>query len=336
MAVVPVLAGGLRNVHLNKLLANMSIEFRPTNGRYIIDELFPVLPVAFENDAYALWDKGQRFRVDRTDGRDTLRADGAQAKQFSFGWTYDSYIAEEWAGQFGVTDREVANSDGGLDIILGHSNGVYDAVLRDRELRVASTLTATATYSSTNRVTLSGTDQFNNASFASQSTALFSTIKNRINTGKDAVRTATGGLIPNTVVIPESVALVMENDPGLMDALKHNGAIPNLVTDGNILPHGGMFFGMKILRPSMSIQTENEGETATSVDVWGKNIILAVVGAPAPRTITFGLQFRKQEFGTLKSWRDDSIDTTWYRVGMIQAEKVVVADAGYLIKNAIA
>jgi hypothetical protein len=335
MAVTPV-SQGPRAGHLNALLSQLSIEFRPTNGRYVVDEIFPVLPVQFENDSYAKWDKGQRFRVDRTDGRDTLRADGTRAREKKYGWTYDTYLAEEWAEDFYVTDREVNNSDAGLDIVLAHSNGIYDDILRDRELRVAASLTATATYASANTATLSGANQWNSASFASQSTAVFSTIKTNINTGRNAIRTATGGAMPNVVIIPEAVALVMENDVALIDALKHNGAISSLVSDGSFLPHGGMFFGMRILRPSMSYQSEVEGETAVNVDVWGKNLVMAVVGPPAQRTLTFGLQFRKQAFGMMNSWREEATTSTYYRVGMIQAEKIVAAECGYLIHNVIA
>jgi hypothetical protein len=329
-------SNGPRMGHLNQLLSQMSIEYRPTRGRYIVDDIFPVLPVQFENDSYAVWDRGQRGRVDRTDGRDTLRADGARAREKKFGWTLQSYIAEEWAEDFYVTDRELANSDAGLDIVLAHSNGVYDDILRDRELRVANVLTTLATYASSNRITLSGVNQWNNASFVSQSTALFSQIKKNVNDGKNAIRQSTLGALPTHIVLPEAVALVMENDFALMDALKHNGAIPNLVSDGQPLGHGSQFFGMTVLRPSMAYQTEVEGETAAISDVWGKHVVMAVVGPAAQRTITLGLQFRVKAFGMLNSWREDAVTSTYYRVGMIQSENVVAANAGYFIQNAIA
>jgi len=329
-------SNGPRMGHLNQYLSQLSIEYRPTNGRFIADELLPVVSVSKESDAYATWDKSQRARVDRTDGRDTLRADGARARQFKYGWTNDSYIAEEWAGDFYVTDRELANSDEGLDIVLAHSNGVYDAIIRDREIRVASTLMSTNTYASTNKTTLAGANQWNNASFASQGTVKFSQIKSDVMTGRRAIIQQTMGAIPNVVVLPDAVATVMENDFALMDALKHNGAIPNLVSDGMPLAHGNTFFGMRILRPSMVYDTSIEGETAALTDVWGKSVLMAVVGPAAQRTITLALQFRVKPFGMQNSWRDEATTSNYYRVGMIQAEKVVASSAGYLINAAIA
>lgn len=335
MTLTPT-SGGPIGGHLNQLLANLSIEYRPTNARFITDDVFPVLPVDKENDTYALWDKSQRFRVIRTDGNDSLRADGTRAAQKKYGWTYDTYVAQEFSEEFGITDREAANTDAGLQLIQAHMAGIQDDILLHRELRVANLLTTAANYASTNKVTKSGTSQWNNASFASQTTVLASQIKNDIDTAKNAIRQQLGGVMPNTIILPEPVAQQAENDFGLMDLLKHNGGITDLVSNGYPLADGNKFFGLRILRPSGTYESENEGESSTVTDIWGKNVVVCYVGPAAPRTLTFGLQIRKQPFGAMKQYRDEGIDTTFYRVGMIQTEKLIVANAGYLISAVIA
>lgn len=335
MALTPT-SGGPIGGHLNQLLANLSIEYRPTNARFIADDVFPVLHVDKENDTYALWDKAQRFRVTRTDGNDSLRADGTRAIQKKYGWTYDTYVAQEYAEEFGLTDREIRNTDQGLQLKMAHMAGIQDDILLHRELRVATLLTTAANYASTNKVTKSGTGQWNNASFASQTTVKASQIKSDIDTAKNAIRQQLGGVMPNTVIIPEAVAQVAENDFGLIDLLKHNGGITDLVANGYPLAHGNKFFNLNIVRPTGVYESENEGETSSVSDIWGKHVIVCYVGPAAPRTLTFGLQLRVQDFGTLKEYREDSVDTTFTRVGMIQTEKLIVANAGYFIQNVIA
>ena len=335
MALTPTSSGPIGG-HLNQLIANLSIEYRPTNARFITDDVFPVLPVAFENDTYALWDRSQRFRVMRTDGQDSLRADGTRASQKKYGWTYATYTTQEYAEEFGITDREAANTDAGLQLMQAHMAGIQDDILLHRELRVANLLTTAANYASTNKITKSGTSQWNNASFASQTTVLASQIKNDIDVAKNAIRQQLGGVLPNTIILPEPVAQQTENDFGLMDLLKHNGGITDLVNNGYPMAHGNKFFGLNILRPTGTYESENEGETSVVTDIWGKNAIICYVGPAAPRTLTFGLQFRKQTFGAMKTYRDEAVDTTFYRVGMNQTEKLVVANAGYLISAVIA
>lgn len=335
MAVTPVSSGPIGN-HLNALLANLSIEYRPTNARFIVDDVFPVLPVQFWNDSYAVWDKGQRFRLDRTDGKDTLRQPGTRAKQMKVGWTNSTYTAAEYAMEAYLEDQELANSDSALRLLEAQLAAVQDRVLLERELRVANLLTDTTQYPSANTVTKSGTSQWNNASFASQSTVLVSQIKADIDTAKNAIRQSTGGVMPNVIVIPEPVAQVVERDLGVTDLLKHNGGITDLVSNGYPLADGNKFFGLRVLRPTGTYQSEVEGEAASVNDIWGKSVILAYVGPAAQRTLTFGLQFRVQPFGIMKQYREEAIDTTFYRYGMVQTEAIVVSNCGYLIKNAIA
>lgn len=325
---------GVRGVHINQPLSNLSVGYHPSG--MVAEQIFNVVPVKHESDDFYKWDKGQAFRVERTDGKGSLRADGTRAKGVNFGATVDQYVAEEYGLETRITDRERDNADSALQLEVSKTRRVQDLVLLDQEIRVASILLTSGNYPSGSTTTLSGTSQWNNASFASQSTALVSQIKADIDTAKNQLRQTLGGLMPNTIVIPEPVAEVVERDAGIVDMLKHNGGITDLVSNGYPLAAGNKFFGLNVLRPSGTYQSEVEGETATVVDIWGKNVIICYVGPAARRTITFGLQFRKQPFGMMKQYRKEEIDATFYRVGMIQTEKVVVWDAGYLIKNVIA
>lgn len=305
--------------------------YRPTG--FVADQLFPVLPVKKRSDLYYVWDKGQRFRLERSDGRNTMRADGARSKQVNFGFTTANYSAEEWALSTFVTDEERDNQDQPLQLEVSKVQGTQDLLLLDYELRVANLVTTTGNYDSTNFTTLAGTSQWNNASFASQTNGNVSVIKQNLDDGKEAIRKATGGLDPNVIVVPAAVERVMARDLGFADLLKHNSAHPDLLTNGDLPP---TIFGMRVLRPRAVYTSTVEGETETYTDVWGKNVIMAYV-APNPglNIISFGYSFRSRPW-QVKTWREEAESKTMYEPSMVQDEKLTAKGAGYLIQNAIA
>src|SRR5258707_7341025 len=203
----------VRGVHINQALSQLSVGFMPQG--MVAEQIFPVLPVTHESDAYWVWDKGQAFRTERSDGKGTLRPDGAPSKQVNFGGTAKLYTAEEYAAKVRVTDRERSNADSALRLEVSKMTRAQKLVLWEQEIRVASLLTTSTNYAAGNTVTLSGTSQWNNASFASQTAGTQSIIEQNVDAGREAVRLATGGLEANTIIIPRAVARVIKRDVGV-------------------------------------------------------------------------------------------------------------------------
>lgn len=317
----------VRGVHVNQALTNLSIGYHPAN--MVAEQVFGVLPVVHESDYYYKWDKGQALRVERTDGKGSLRADRTRAKHVNFGASLDQYTAEEYALETSISDRERANQDSVLNLEVSKIRRVQDLVLLDQELRVASLLTTTGNYSASNYTTLSGTSQWNNASFSSQA-GTQSVIESNIDTGREAIRTATGGKEANTIIIPRIVARVMKRDIGVRDQIKYTD--PNILIGGELPP---TLWGLKVIMPGAVYNSTVEGETYSATDVWGKNVILAYCAAPGIDDLTLGTIFRSRPW-EVKQWREEEVDTTFYRAGFVQTEKLISADCGYLIQNAIA
>lgn len=319
----------VRGVHINQALQNLSIGYHPAN--MVAEQVFPVLPVQHESDVYWFWDKGQAFRQERSDGKGTLRADGARAKEANFGGTAKSYIAEEWALETFITDRERANADSALNLEAGKIRRIQDLVLLDQEQRVANLLTTPGNYPAGNTVTLSGTGQWNNASFASQSSATQSIIESNIDAGREAIRLATGGLEPTHIIIPRAVARVMKRDVGVRDQIKYTD--PSVLVGGHLPPQ---LWGLNVVMPGAVATQSAEGETPTMVDVWGKNVMLLYVNpSPGLDALTFGYVFRQRPW-KVEQWRDEPTSKTYYRASLVQTEQLVAADCAYLIQNAIA
>lgn len=316
-------------VHVNAPLTQLSIGYHPQG--LVAEQVFPVLAVSHESDLYYKWDKGQAFRVGRSDGAGSLRADKAVAKRRNYGATLDSYLAQEYALEDSVSDREAANADSPLNLAASKIRRLQDEIMLDYEIRVATIATTTGNYASSNFTTLSGANQWNNASFASTTNGQHSVIAGEIYTGKNAVRASTGGLIPNTMVIPYAVAMVMANDPGLVDLVKFTQ--PNLLVEDLLPPR---LWGMDVLIPRAEFEANVEGEAFSASDVWGKNIVLFYKDPnPGLDSLTYGLTMRARPW-QVKTYREEKTDETVYRPNFVQAEKLVAADCAYLINACIA
>lgn len=212
----------------------------------------------------------------------------------------DYYYAWDFGTEPGATLREYHAQEFAHTVqgaTMAHLHRAQDLVLLDQEIRIARLATDPANYPVTNRVTLAGSRQWNNKDTAC--------IDEDIQTGRKAIQAATGGLLPNTIVIPRLVARSMSGSAPLPEVVE----------------------GMRVLIAST---TYVDGEKF--VDVWGNNVLLAFV-APgmALDQVTLGLIFRSQP------WRVTEVsDAAAMRVSIEQAEKLIAPSCGYLIRNVVA
>src|SRR5258707_2555480 len=140
----------------------------------------------------------------------------------------------------------------------------------DYEIRVATAVQAAANYAAANKVTLAGANQWNSASFTSLNTtgAGHSALYTNLLTAKQAILTSANRM-PNTIVIPFQVAMVVVNDPGLADMEKFT---LNRLLAGDVLADGGMFFGMKGLIPRITFQANAAGAADNLGFLCGPNV----------------------------------------------------------------
>jgi hypothetical protein len=312
---------GVRDVHINQALTNMAIGYHPQG--LIAEQIFPIVPVAHETDYFYIWDRADAFRKE-----DTLRADGAESNEVEFKVTKDTYSAEEYAMKVGVTDREMGNADSVLQLKISKQKRLQDKLLVDLEYRIATLVATTTNWDTNNSVSLSGTDRFDNASYSDSNAT---SIEYRIDTAKEAIRKATGGLEPNVIIIPSAVAKVVKRNKTIRDLIKYTHA--DLLVDGDLPPS---LWGLKVMIPKGSYATSNEGAaTQTLADIWGKSIILMHVNPnPAIDAVSAGYIFRSRPWMT-KEWREEWKSRDVIETGYVQAEKIVSTYAGYVIANCI-
>ena len=317
------------SVHIDQALSDFSVSYRPTG--FIAEQLFPKKTVNNQTDQFWRWNKSQAFRVARSDGLGTRVPDRTPAKMRIRGATPDSYKTFRYALADSISWDERKNADVGLQLEQHKVASIQDEIMMDYELRVANLCQSTANYAATNFTTLAGTSQWNNAGFTSIGTGGHSAIKAVIDAGKQAISLATGGLKPNLIVIPLLVAIVMNNDAGLVDLLKYTR--PDMLVEDLLPP---TLWGMKVLVPTATFQTTTEGATDSLGYIWGKSVWMGYVDPnPGLETLTFGTTFRWDDF-QVRTWQEQKERMDVYEVSVNQDEHLISADCGYLIQNAVA
>lgn len=305
-----------RTIHVDAALTNVSIAYKPTG--LIADMLSPVIKVVKDSDKYYEWDKATDLSIpsDR-------RAPGAEANLIDMKATPKNYSAEEYALKTKVTDFEKRNADSILKLEISKAQNVKTKLMLAREKRVADNFRDATAYDSTNKVTLSGTSQWNNGSYTGNPIDL-------IDTAIEAVRSATG-MRPNVIVIPGTVANVFKNNAKVIELLKYTHAT---LLEGTGLPNE--IRGLKLLVPGAVYNTANEGAAASLADVWGKDIFIGYINYDGNYmdNISFSYTFRSQEMETRK-WRDEAIRSDLIETSYVEDHRLVAPSAGYLIKNVI-
>ncbi len=313
----------LRSVHINQPLTSMSVGWHPQG--FIAEQVVAVVPVKKESDFYYVWNKGDAMRR-----VDTRRADGTRANQVDFGYSRQAYLCEEYALETKVTDRQRDNADSILQLAMSKTRRAQDLLLLDQEVRVASLFTTVANYAGTNTVNVgaTATDQWNNAAFNGN-------IEKVLDDAREVVRRYSFNNMRSTIaIIPEAVAKIVKRDSKVRDLLKFTNS--DLLVNGDLPP---TMWNMKIVIPSAVETLTREiynTDTAVPTDVWGRDIILTMKPTgPSIDTPAHAYIFRRRD-AMVEQWREEAINTDWYRIGYIQTEHIVSNVGGYLIQNVIA
>lgn len=312
-------------VHQNVPLENLISGYDVSAVGMIADQVFPPLPVVNESDIYYKLDKSPWFRRE-----ETRVPDRQAAREVQFTWQTDSYVADRFALATSISDRERRNADNQLRLEETGLQLIKQLVMLDQEIRVAQFLTK----ANTSGVTLSGTSQWDNASYNPPTTGL--SIEQSIDTGKEAVRFATGGIDPTHIIIPSATAKVMKRDARIRDLIKYTHQ--DLLVDGDLPP---VLWGMKVLIPKAIYTTANEGTAEASVpyaDVWGKDVrMLYVPPVPGIRVPATGYQFRvTTDNFAVYQWRADRERADYFETGVLQDIRFVNPAGCYVIETPIA
>lgn len=199
-----------------------------------------------------------------------------------------------------------------------------DYIMLDREVRTSNLVFAAASYPTGNKTQMSGTDQFSD--FANS----------------DPIDVITAGLDaclvrPNVMVIGSAAWTKLSQHPKILKGVHGNSGDTGIAARQAV---AGLFELEEILVGQSRLNTAKKGQTASLSRVWGKHISLVHRNrnADTRNGLTFGYT---AEWGSriAGSEADKNIGLRGgqrVRVGESVKEKVVAAQAGYFIEDAVA
>lgn len=327
--------------HIDAPLSNYLGAYVPVGG--IADIVCPVVPVKRRSDKYYTWDKAAFLRAND----DQRRARGTRPRVVEPTQSVNGYLAVEYELATLIEDGDLANTDNVLRLEQAKATYLAGLLAVGREKRVAAALRLAANSGQlgTSGTTLSGTNQWDNASFTAAN------LQANINTGREAIRSATG-YDANYIVIPKAVAKVVSQNTSIQTLIQYQGGI-EYVNSGQ-LPGGdsrsgdnqtrylpSRLFGLNVLEPGMVENTAAEGAAFSAGDVWGKDVRLLYVnpGPPMMEVPSAAYTFRSTEYGTagwnVRRWREEGTRGNYIGTGIIDVELAVATDMAYVIAAAI-
>ncbi len=256
------------------------------------------------------------------------RAPGTATPRVQFGYAGAPYTLLDYSLEgklpYELEEESLSAANGfsidGAQLAISSVSEIMDLRLEIAQATLATTFT---NFPVGNRITLSGTAQFNDYVNSNPLTV--------IETGKGAIRAATGKK-PNTGVIATSVWDVVKYHPVLKDYTKYTGReVATLEIFAALTGIPNWYLGDAI--------ASNDAGTVLS-DVWGKDIVLAYTrtgtlqagGAP-----TFGYTYNLDGYPLAEDpYVDRNQKSQLFPVTRVEAPVIAGAGAGYLIKTAIA
>lgn len=287
----------------------------------VADILFPIVPVGSRGGTIIT------FGLESFKLYNTQRAPGANIKRVQFGYAGGTYALADYdlEGLVPVELDEESNAVPGIDAGSLAVMGVQDLMAREREYQAATLALNAASYASTNKVTLSGTDQWSDPA---------STPINDVAEAREAVRKRTGRR-PDVMVIGPAVRASLEMNPQILARLRGGTGSDTTTKPVPTLADLSAILQLRVVEGDMTYHNGTD-----FVDIWGKFALLAFTEVGGIRDMgrpSFGYTYQLRGRPSVVQPYYSNNNKSWiYPVTDARAPYLVGADAGYLISAAVA
>jgi hypothetical protein len=316
-------------VHVDRVLSNVSIGFQQSAEGFVADRVFPVVPVEKQSDLYFTYDKSYWYRSEMQ-----KRAPATESAGAGYGVSTASYRADVWALHKDIDDQTRANADEGIDMEGDATRFLsLQALLRKDKTWVANFFTTGLwTGDQTGVAAGPGANQF--LQFDQSASDPFKTIRAQIL----AVQKRTG-YKPNTLVMGAEVWNTLADHAALTERIKY--------TERAIIDTELLASALGIDRVFIASGVENtgpEGGTASYSFIAGKSMLL-VYSAARPSLqepsggYTFswtGLEGAGGLRAAISTFRMDPIKSDRVEIEMAWDQKLVAPEMGVFFASVIA
>ena len=304
------------DLHIDTPLSNISIGYRPRN--LIARDIFPLVQVPKQSDAYYVWDRDEWLRTPSTQ-----RAKGTEARPISLKVTSETFFCLNYALKAEIPYEDITNADAAINLRQSASNRIVDGLEQDWEQRLATTLTTTTNVGSAMVAADNWLDHVNGAPIED----LF--------IGIESIRLRTG-YKPNKLILSGHAWARFARHPDVIRYIR--GAGDNMGGGSVNEQQVAKAFGFDQVLVGAGVRnTAGEDAPGTYIDVWSTAAILLYVNpAPALMEPSFGYTFFWQPEGfpgrfAVERRRNDDRKVEIVETHTFQDEQVTSTPLGFLI-----
>lgn len=308
-----------KNLHTDSRLSHLSIQYR--NEEYIWPMLMPIVRVNKRSDLYTVYNKKDAYKL-----VDDHVVPHTMSNKTKWDVGEDNYSVKGHALHDFVAQEDLENTDAPIQPFIDTNANINNDLDLAQENRVAGVVFNDATYPTGNKVTLAGTAQWGESADDPVSD----------------VQTAVEGCFvrANTLVFGLEAWLLYRQLPEVLDAVKSStrqqAQSGGMATAAEV---AALFDVPRIIIGRARINTAADGQAPVYGRIWGKHMAALHVtpGSIGVKTITFAKTFSQRQRTTQRAFMPElgEAGSHFVKVAWNSDEKVVAADLGYMIKNAI-
>ena len=308
-------------VHVDKVLTQISIAYMNELASFVATEVFPVISVDKQSDKYWEYTQADWFRDEAA-----LRADATESEGSGYGVTTSTYFCDVYGFHKDIGNQTRQNADAPLNVDADAARFVTHTLMLRQEIQWVTDYFASSIW---------GTDSTPSNLWSNYGTS--DPIDN-VETGKATILTNTGRF-PNTMVLGYNVYRQLRNHPDIIDRIKFTSF--QTVTEDLL---ARVFDVDRVLVAKAIKNTANEGASASYSLTHGKHALLAhVADTPGLLTPSAGYTFMwkgvSQGMGT--NVAVSRMDMPLKKATRVEAEiawdnKVIATNLGYFFASAVA
>ena len=247
-------ASGLQVV--NEVLTTVARQFKPHG--YVYDQLVAPQLVNRKLGLFPVFNPAQFFAA----AGNISVADRAQTPEINFEWSTEPFHCKPYRLQTIITREEANQAHPALRLDYSKTIGLLTVFATNREVRLAERL----------RTETNGGQLLNGGKPAVQWDKGDTTVKVQEDLQKAALKIyKASGIKPNTLVITQSMAYALANDPTLKEIIKYQIG-PQFIRDGQSALLPDTLFGLKVVIAEGVLYNQARPEDKASLtDVWGNS-----------------------------------------------------------------
>ena len=218
-------------VHVDVPLTNLTVAYLQSTQGFVADKVFPNVPVDKKTNKYYTYNRADFNRI----GNVKPRAPRTRPERIGMSLSTDSYSIEEYQLATDFDFETLANADTMLDIRSAGASMVTMQLMIDREKKWADTYFASGVWT-TEYTGVANADNDTAAEITQWDDYTNSTPIVDVTNAKRAAQLASGGFIPNVMVVTRDVRDVLVNHPDILARLNGGATVTDtaLVTDAKL------------------------------------------------------------------------------------------------------